>query len=103
MILGAFAFLSLAGIYIYSTKGFGSLEILLMIGIAALTLLLIFTGISLIRRNRHGGMISAALLALGALGTFSSYIMFRDRNLLYAFCFYAVMLMLLVSGWKELK
>ncbi|MCX6707486.1 MAG: hypothetical protein NT001_05100 [Candidatus Woesearchaeota archaeon] len=102
IILGAFAFLSLAGMYIYS-KGFGSLEILVMIGIAVLTLLLIFTGVSLIRRNRHGGMIAAVLLGLGTLGTFSSYVMLKERNIIYAFCFYSIALVLLILGWKELK
>ena len=103
VILGAFAFLSLAGIYIYSPKSFGSLEILVMAGIAALSLLLIFAGISLVRRNRHGGIIAAALFGLGALATLFSSIMNRNMISVAVFFCYAVALVLLISGWKELK
>lgn len=102
-LLGVFFFLTIAGLYVYSGRNFGRYSLAIIIVAILLTLLFIFSGIALIRRNKHGGMIAAGLFGLGLVATFSSYVLSRDLSLILAFFFYAVLLALLVLGWKELK
>ncbi len=103
IILGAFFFLALAGEYVFASMDSMWDMAVTTITTILFTLLIIFTGISLVRRNRHGGMIAAALLVLGIGATLTSYLLTQDMKVLSAFFFYAVLAALLGLGWKELK
>jgi hypothetical protein len=73
------------------------------LGIVLISLLLVFTGVSVFRKNKHGGFIALVLMGAGALVTLFSSIMKMDMISVIAFFFYAIMMALLLLGWKELK
>ena len=102
-LLGALVFLTLAGFYVFSREEFGKMGVLITVGIVALTLFLVVSGVALARMKLYGGLIAAVLFGLGLVSTFSSYILSRDYKLLVAFFFYVILVVLLALGWKELR
>ena len=102
-LLGALVFLTLAGFYVFSREEFGKMGVLITVGIVALTLFLVVSGVALARMKLYGGLIAAVLFGLGLVSTFSSYILSRDYKLLVAFFFYVLLVVLLALGWKELR
>ncbi len=102
-LLGALVFLTLAGFYVFSREEFGKMGVLITVGIVALTLFLVVSGVALARMKLYGGLIAAVLFGLGLVSTFSSYILSRDYKLLVAFFFYIILVVLLALGWKELR
>jgi hypothetical protein len=100
VLLGAIFFLALALIYVYSDTKLGMSAV---IGIVIVSLLLIFTGVSVFRKNKHGGFIALIFLGAGALVTLYSCIFSFNMISAFAFFFYAAVLALLLLGWKELK
>ena len=102
-LLGALVFLTLAGFYVFSREEFGKMGVLITVGIVALTLFLVVSGVALARMKLYGGLIAAVLFGLGLVSTFSSYILSRDYKLLVTFFFYVLLVVLLALGWKELR
>lgn len=103
VLLGVLFFLTMAGFYIFRRWDLGWLWSLVIVGTILFTLLLVFSGIALVKRKRHGGTISVLIFVLGIAGTLSSYVMARDFKVLAAFFFYVILLAFLLVGWKELK
>ena len=102
-LLGALVFLTLAGFYVFSREEFGKMGVLITVGIVALTLFLVVSGVALARMKLYGGLIAAVLFGLGLVSTFSSYILSRYYKLLVTFFFYVLLVVLLALGWKELR
>src|SRR3989344_155050 len=102
-LLGALVFLTLAGFYFFSREEFGKMGVLITVGIVALTLFLVVSGVALARMKLYGGLIAAVLFGPGLVSTFSSYILSRDYKLLVTFFFYVLLVVLLALGWKELR
>lgn len=101
--LGAFIFLTLAGLFAFGEFDYGWKGILWSIIIVIFTLFLVVSGVALVRRHYYGGMIAGVLFVLGIVATLTQYILHRDILVLVFFFMWIILTVFLVLGWNELR